>query len=234
MTDAAALPPLGLDLQVQTESAIRIRNNLGELDVTGRLHVRGDISDPAPFGRFEIREGGKVFLQTREFVVERGALAYQGTLDPEIDVRARTVISQPGGDPIEITIAASGPMLAPELDLSSQPSYSEKEIASLIATGRRNVALDSTAWVAGEQAAALLAGRATRALERGFEPLGLDEVSIQPELLARESDPSARFTFAKHLTPQLRLVYSMGLDDAEDRYVEGQYRVRWGASSRRA
>ena len=88
-TGAVALPPLGLDLQVQTENAIRIRNNLGELDVTGRLHVRGDISDPAPFGRFEIREGGKVFLQTREFVVERGALSYQGTLDPEIDVRAR-------------------------------------------------------------------------------------------------------------------------------------------------
>jgi autotransporter translocation and assembly factor TamB len=143
-------------------------------------------------------------------------------------VRARTQISQPGGNPVEITIAASGPLLAPTLDLSSEPSYSEKEIASLIATGRRQVALDSTAWVAGEQAAALLAGRATRALERGFEPLGLDEVSIQPELLAREGDPSARFTFGKHLTPQIRLVYSIGLDDAEDRYVAGEYRVRVG------
>ena len=69
----------------------------GELNVTGRLRLRGDLSDPEPYGRFEIREGGKVFLQTREFVVERGALVYQGTLEPEIDVRAiraRTRLSQ--------------------------------------------------------------------------------------------------------------------------------------------
>ena len=86
---AALVPALGLDLQVETEQAIRIRNNLGELNVTGRLQLRGDVSDPAPYGRFEVGEGGKVFLQTREFVVERGALIYQGTLEPDIELARR-------------------------------------------------------------------------------------------------------------------------------------------------
>ena len=40
--------------------------------------------------------------------------------------------------------------------------------------------------------------------------LGLDEVDLQPELLAREADPGARFTFGKSLTPRAKLVYSVG------------------------
>jgi outer membrane protein assembly factor BamA len=222
-----AVASVGLDLDVSTQNPILVRNNLAELDVTGRLDVRGDVADPAPFGRLEVGEGGKVFLQTREFTVERGALVYQGTFEPEIDVRAKTVIREPAGD-VEVTVAADGPLLGPTLHLSSVPDYSEKEIASLVATGRRNVAGDSTAWVAGEQAAALLAGRVTRSLSRGFEQLGFDEVTIQPELLAREADPSARFTFGKHVTPHFRLIYSIGLSDAEERFVEGQYRFRLG------
>jgi outer membrane protein insertion porin family len=226
--EASPLPDIGLDLHVRTEGPILIRNNLGTLDVTGRLDVRGDVADPAPFGRLEIREGGEVYLQTRKFVVERGSLQYQGTLEPEISVRAKTVISEPGAGDVEVTVAADGPLLAPTLELTSEPSYSQKELASLIATGRRNVTMDSAGWVAGEQAAALLVGRLTSGLAQGFEPLGLDEVTIQPELLAREGDPSARFTFGKRVTPHFRIVYSIGLDDAEDRFFEGQYRFRLG------
>ena len=194
------LPALGLDLQVATERAVLIRNNLGELNVTGRLRCAATSPSRAlrplrgPRGRQGLPADPRVRGRARRLV-------YQGTLEPDIasardpDHAARRGPDR-GHDRRERPAARARP-----LDLSSEPSYSEKEIASLIATGRRKVALDSTAWVAGEQAAALLAGRATRALERGFEPLGLDEVDIQPELLAREGDPSARFTFGKHLTP---------------------------------
>jgi outer membrane protein assembly complex protein YaeT len=53
-------------------------------------------------------------------------------------------------------------------------------------------------------------------------------VDIQPQLLAREDDPGARFTFGKLLTPQLKLVYSIGLNDAEARFFLAQYRFRLG------
>jgi hypothetical protein len=219
---------IGLDVDIATENPLFVRNNLAELGVTGRLDVRGDLASPAPFGRLDVQEGGKVFLQTREFTVESGSLVYTGTLEPEIAIQAKTVITQPGDSDVEVTIKAEGPLMSPKLDLTSQPEYSEKEIASLVATGRRTVTLDNTAWVAGEQAATLLAGRLSRRFERGLAPLGFDEVTIQPHLLAREADPSARFTFAKHLTPRLRLIYSIGLNDAEIRYVEGQYRLQLG------
>jgi outer membrane protein insertion porin family len=170
-------------------------------------------------------------LQTRKFTVDQGSVSFEGTLDPVISLRADSVIRQVGDEDVEVTVTAQGPLRKPTLTLSSNPSYSERELASLIATGRRGLALDSSAWVAGEQAAALLAGRLTRNLARGLLDLGLDEVDLQPELLAREADPGARFTFGKNLTPHAKLVYSVGLNDPEATYFLGEYRVRVGAEA---
>ena len=110
----------------------------------------------------------------------------------------------------------------------STPSLSESEIASLIATGQRNATLGTGTVIVGEQAAALLAGRFTRQIARQLIDLGLDQVDIQPELLAREGDPSARFTFGKQLTGNLRLVYSRSLANAEAEYYQALLKLRPG------
>src|SRR4029079_7419345 len=104
---------------------------------------------------------------------------------------------------------------------SSVPSLSEREIVSLLLTGQTSsLGLGGTAEVAGEQAAVLLAGRLSRSLAKGLQGIGIDEVRIQPELVARETDPSARFTFGKHLTQRLALVYSLSLKDPENRFIQ--------------
>ena len=221
------LATVSLDLEALTENPILIRNNLAQIEATGRLRVVGDLLAPAPFGRLEVAPGGKVYVQTRDFLVESGSLTYTGSLDPNISVRAKTVVKELGTNEVEVTVTAQGALLSPEVRLSSNPSYSEKEIASLIASGRRN-AFDNTTRLAGEHAALLVGGRLERRLERKFKSLGLDEVDIEPALLARQADPSARFTFGKYLTPNFKLIYSTGLADAEERFVEGQYRFRLG------
>ncbi|MET0556674.1 MAG: translocation/assembly module TamB domain-containing protein, partial [Vicinamibacteria bacterium] len=168
---SSLLQRLALDLSVVTDRPVLVRNNLAELEASGRLRVRGDALYPAPFGRLTVREGGKIFLQTREFTIKSGSLVYNGTLDPDVAFTAETLISQLSEDgDVQVTVVASGPLMRPTLDLSSAPSYSEREIASLVATGRRG-GLDSVggaAWAAGEQTAALLAGRFTRNLSKGF------------------------------------------------------------------
>ncbi len=229
-TGSPFLQSIALDLSAVTDRPVLVRNNLAQLEASGRLRIRGDARYPAPFGRLEVREGGKVFLQTREFTIKSGSLVYNGTLDPEIALTAETVLTQVGDEDVHVTAVASGPLERPTLDLRSDPSYTQRELASLIATGRRGV-LDSasgTAWAAGEHTAALLAGRFTRSLSRSLRDLGLDEVDIQPELLAREEDPGARFTFGKLLTPQLKLIYSLGLNNPEARFFQAQYRFRVG------
>jgi outer membrane protein assembly factor BamA len=74
--------------------------------------------------------------------------------------------------------------------------------------------------------AALLAGRLTRGVQRGLLDLGLDEVDIQPELLARETNPGARFTFGKNITPDMKLIFSRGLRDPESTFYQLEYRMR--------
>jgi translocation and assembly module TamA len=217
-----------LNLAVVTTNPFIVRNNLAQIEAEGGLSVRGDMANPAPYGRFDILSGGKVFLQTREFAVDDGYLTYNGTTDPDVNVRATTVIKDPAQD-VQVTIAVSGTMPNISLDLSSDPALSSQEIASLIATGRADVASwSSSGWVVGEQASALLLGRFTRAVSKQLIDLGLDQVDIQPELLAREGNPSARFTFGKDLTPALRLIYSAGLSNPEEQYYELQYGVRLG------
>lgn len=229
-TSSPLLQSIALDLTAVTDRPMIVRNNLAELEASGRLRVRGDAQYPAPFGRLDVRDGGKVFLQTREFTIRNGSLTYNGSLDPEISITAETVIPQVEDEDVRVTAVASGPLERPTLDLRSDPSYTQREIASLVATGRRGL-LDTpggTAWAAGEHTAVLLAGRLTRGLSRNLRDLGLDEVDIQPQLLARETDPGARFTFGKLLTPQLKLVYSVGLNDPEARFFLAQYRFRLG------
>jgi outer membrane protein assembly factor BamA len=221
------LQSIALNLAVVTTNPFIVRNNLAQIEAEGGLSVRGDMASPAPYGRFDILPGGKIFIQTREFAVEDGYLTYNGTTDPDVSVRATTVIKDPAQD-VQVTVVVSGAMPNVSLDLSSDPALSSQEIASLIATGRSDVALASSGWIVGEQAGALLLGRFTRVVARQLIDLGIDQVDIQPELLAREGSPSARFTFGKQLTPELRLIYSTGLSNPEEQYYEAQYGVRLG------
>jgi outer membrane protein assembly factor BamA/autotransporter translocation and assembly factor TamB len=220
---------VALNVTMTTERPFYVRNNLAELEATGAWRVRGDLDEPAPFGRLEINPGGKVFLQEREFTVSSGNLVYNGTDDPDIDVRAETVIPRVDDQDVEVTVAAQGTLDFPQLNLSSSPPRSEKELASLITTGRPDVGLNSGAWIVGEQAATLLTGRFTREVSHNLRELGFDQVDIQPELLAREDDPGARFTVGKDITPNLKLVYSLGLNTPEAQYYQALFRFHAGS-----
>ncbi len=222
------LQSIALNLAVITTSPLIVRNNLAQIEAEGGLSVRGDMANPAPFGRFDILPGGKIFIQARELTVEDGTLTYTGTTEPDLNVRATTIIKSPAQD-VEVTVVASGAMPLVTLDLSSNPSLSQQEIASLIATGRSDLTnVASGGWAVGEQAGTLLLSRFTRKVAKQLIDLGFDQVDIQPELLAREGNPSARFTFGKQLTPALRVIYSMGLSNPEEQYYEAQYAIRLG------
>jgi outer membrane protein insertion porin family len=222
--DSSLLRSIALDLRVETPNPVLVRNNLAQLQATGQVTVRGDAQSPAPIGTLEIAAGGKVFLQGREFVIQSGRLTYRGTWDPALALTATSAKPIPDfdrqtGQPraqVEVTVSLTGTLEKPGLVLTSTPSYSDRELVNLIASGDSQ---DPSAREAiGGQAAALLAGR----VSRGLRGLGLDEVSIQPELVAREGgvQPGARFTFGKRLTSRVNLVYSLSLQDPEGRFVQ--------------
>ncbi len=220
-SDSAALRKFGLDLRVEVQNPIQVRNNMTDLTATGTLHVRGDMNAPAPVGNLDIETAGKVYLSGRAFEIASGRLTYRGNWNPTVEIEATDLISGSDANNLtteyEVTVRLVGSLDRPGLVMSSDPPLSEGQIVSLIATGRTDGGGSALKVAVGGQAAMLLAGRLTRRVRE----LGLDEVSVQPELVAREegNETGARFTFGKRLTQRLELIYSLSLQDPEARFI---------------
>ena len=216
--ESELLRSVGLDVRVRLPRPVLVRSGLGQVEATGQITARGDLDEPLPFGRLEVRPGGKLYLQGREFTVRDGALTYSGGWNPELALNAEAVIPAVEFRDYRVRVSAEGTLDQPRFSFSSEPSLSQQEIASLIATGRLGSPLaDTSAWLVGGQAGTLLAGRLTRSVAQTF---GLDEVTIRPDLVARETDPSARFTFGKNLGRRIGVVYSAGLGGPETRFAQ--------------
>ncbi|MCM2258461.1 MAG: translocation/assembly module TamB domain-containing protein, partial [Vicinamibacteria bacterium] len=215
------LRALRLDLRVRTEAPIAVISNLGELQATGDLRIRGNAFAPEPFGALRLASGGRVYIQGREFRVDpaaQSALTYGGTWDPTLAIHAVTaarVRDAARNREVEVKVALEGRLESPGVRLEAA-GYSESELLNLLATGDSRASAGRAA--VGAQAAAVLVGR----VGRQIRSLGLDEVSIQPELVAREGevDTGARFTVGKRVAPWASLVYSASLQDPNARYLE--------------
>jgi outer membrane protein insertion porin family len=225
--ESPLLAAIGLDVAVKLARPVVVRSTFGRLEATGRITARGDLNEPLPYGRLSVRRGGRVEVQGREFAVTDGSLTYSGDWNAALSLTAEAVIHgiDQGvdlGTDYRVRATLGGTLDEPSLTLSSDPGLSRQEIVSLIATGQlRSSNVDASAWLLGGQAAALLSGGITRRVAQSF---GLDEITVRPDLVAKETDPSARFTFGKRLGRRLGLIYSAGLGGPETRFVELQAR----------
>lgn len=218
------LRSVALDMRIRLESPVLIRNRLAQLDVDGNLQFRGDLETPAPFGRLDIATGGKIYLGGRPFAVETGRLSYGGDWDPEVNLRAARRVRDDGDlTEHDVELLAEGPMSTVQPVLRSE-GLSDSQVISLVATGRASGGGSGIgAKVVGQQAALLALGEIS-------EGLGLSEITVQPELLARETDPGTRFTFGKRLTPLLSLIYSLSLQGPEQRFIQVEATLPWRSS----
>jgi outer membrane protein assembly factor BamA/autotransporter translocation and assembly factor TamB len=222
-TTSELLRDVALDVTVDIARPVVVESSFGRLEAGGRITARGDLQEPAPFGRLDVRRGGRLDLQGREMTVTGGSLSYSGTWNAGLSLDGETVVRSveyEDGSTRDVRVRASlrGSLEQPDLVLSSEPSLSRQEIVSVIATGRTDSSyVDSSAWLLGGQAATLVSGQLTRRVAQTF---GLDEITVRPDLVARETDPSARFTFGKRVGQFLALVYSAGLGGPETRFAE--------------
>jgi outer membrane protein insertion porin family len=223
--ESPLLASIGLDVAVNLARPVVVRSTFGRLEATGRITARGDLDEPLPYGRLSVRRGGRIEVQGRDFTVTDGSLTYSGDWNAAVSLTAEAVIhgtdqSVDLGTDYRVRATLGGTLDEPSLTLTSDPTLSRQEIVSLIATGQlRSSAVDASAWLLGGQAAALLSGSVTRRVAQTF---GLDEITVRPDLVAKETDPSARFTFGKRLGRRLELIYSAGLGGPETRFVELQ------------
>ncbi len=238
------LRSVGLQLDLVVDQPLRVTSQLYQFEqvaARGQLGLRGDLEVPLPYGRLELARDGVMRLQGRDLRLERGLLTYGGGWDAALDIRARArvearsdgdVSCRPYGleanEPVDVTAEVGGTLGLPKVGASA-PRLPDEAALSLLVSNRCGT--DVTA-MGGDL---FLADALSRGLG-GLRRLGLDEVSIQPQLLARETDPGARFTFGKRLGPAGRVVYSTKLNLPEDQWVKldlGPWRTLSGTLERR-
>jgi outer membrane protein assembly complex protein YaeT len=219
------LQRLDYDIAIRTVSPLIVDNNVAKAEIDLTLQLLGNYYSPGLNGRIMIEQGGLLILQERRYIIERGMVTFanERRIEPSLDILARTEASG-----FDVTLTVTGGA-GEDLDttLRADPPLPEPDIIALLLTGKTlEETRGSETDLVTDQALSLLAGniggRLSQQLQRAT---GLSQVRIEPNLIAQESDPTARLTLGQDLTRQLRLIYSMNLANSSDQIYIAEYDV---------
>ncbi len=226
---AALEPGVRYDIKVRAPGTLRLDNNLANLRARADLRIQGSSTQPVILGRAEI-EGGRVYFQGNTYIIRRGTIDFSNPerIDPRFDIEAETRIQS-----YRVTLRMNGTLERVSPTLTSDPPLSAVQILSLLA-GADESAVASLTQVQADQANLVATGAATLAagriseevgLEREAERLfGLNRFSIDPSVIkGGVSNPSARLTVGKRITPDLNVLYSIDLRGQEDQVISVEY-----------
>jgi translocation and assembly module TamB len=222
-------PPISLDVHVDADNTIVVRNNLMDATGSASLYIRGPIGEPIVSGRLQFNQGTIEFRNERHEITRalitipprRGAEPYID-LQTEVDVSGYHITSNFNGPPSKLRTV-----------LRSDPSLPETDIVSLLLTG--TTAGDTRAAEEVNQrglnlAQSLLATGLSERSEKFTQRIfGLNRFSIDPLIAGRGNDPTARITVGRKVTKDLTITYSQNLTSSGqsgiDRIVLIEYRL---------
>lgn len=132
--------PLTMDIQVNFDRGISVKNSLMEGRVDGRLNVLGTTQKPGLLGNVSIEKESKIFFNDAPFEVTSGTIAFTDAseINPKIFLVANTRVQDH-----DINLVLQGTGQKPEMTLSSTPSLPQNEIISLLALGTTSQQLDT-------------------------------------------------------------------------------------------
>ena len=232
--EPSALSRTQLDIGLRTLSPLVVNNNIARAEVNADLRLLGTLEQPGLTGRIDIEEGAQLNLRERKYSVDRGVITFtnERAIEPILDIAATTKVSK-----YDITMEISGnatEKIETVLKSPSDPELTDADIVSLLATGRTlEDAGSEGATVAKEQLLSYVAGElGTSVTDEAGRAIGLSQVRIEPNLIASETEPTARLTIGKDITPQLDFVYSMNLRDSNDQIWITDYQLARRFSAR--
>ncbi len=226
---AAAVPDTGLrlDLDVRGERALRIRNNIADLEGDLDLRVRGQPQAPRVYGEILLRSGGRLDYGGDQYVLERGRLIFDRPTsnEPRLDVSATTRRLD-----YVVTLSLTGTRDRLQAHLTSDPPLPELDVWSLLASGGLASGSDPGLGTTGLDqssvgAEALLYGQASSLVQDRVSSLfGLDRFRLNP-ITSGDSLASARVTIGKRLSRDVFVTYSVNPATTEDSLLEVEWRL---------
>ncbi|MBL8112654.1 MAG: translocation/assembly module TamB domain-containing protein, partial [Acidobacteria bacterium] len=183
------LDTLGLDIDVTTDSGVKVVNNLADLRVDwGALEIRGTAREPVIRGRLTVDPGGTLSAYGQRFTLGKTVITYAGdpSSDPKIDATL-TASTQDGAAGLPASFAAPG---------TEAPEGAAGTGLTAIAAG--------VAGYYGEQFATKLG-----------QSLGFSRVTLRPVLVYGEADPGARLTLSRDFSRNVAFTFSLDLTNAQ-------------------
>ncbi|OYT71542.1 MAG: hypothetical protein CFK52_07870 [Chloracidobacterium sp. CP2_5A] len=217
-----------LDVRVEAPDTLFIRNNIADVVGSASLRLSGSVDNPDVSGRILITRGQLEFRNDR-FEVTRGVVSIpEGPTGTTFyDIQAEATIQ---GYRIIVGLTGTADNFNPIL--RSEPNLPQSSILSLLATGTLpppDIANTATAAQRANVSAAttLLSELLTERIEEQTGRLfGINQFQIDPLLVGRGGDPTARLTVGRRITKDLSVTFSTNLATAEEQIILIEYRLR--------
>jgi translocation and assembly module TamB len=209
-----------LDLHVEADQSIEIRNPSVRLVGSASLDISGSTEQPGLVGKMEFEEGGELTLQTVRYELEHGRLTFADPerIDPFVEIQARTRVQN-----YEITVRLTGTADRLIPSVSSNPPLPEEEVYSLLAMGYRSDMLGSGAMGVGF-ASSIISRELTSELDRRAGlVLPVDQVRVDPFTETTTGSPAARVTVVQQLSPVWTVVLQSNLSAQRQEVVVSRW-----------
>jgi translocation and assembly module TamB len=220
-----------LNIAIQGPNALRVRNNVANLQGDVDLTVRGTLARPVLFGNVKFDTGGTLVYNDNQYEVQRGQLTFSNPnrVDPVIDLVATTEVQG-----FNITLNLGGTLERPDIHLASDANLADLEIFSLIAGSQRPTESPLPPTQAEQQAAPsqlareFLYGQAASAVTKRVGTLfRFDRFRIDPVVEAGgQPVGGVGITVGKRLSKDLFVTYASEPGTTQQYIVQVEWRVR--------
>jgi translocation and assembly module TamB len=169
---------VALDVGIDIPARAYLRGRGLNTEWTGKLDLSGTTAVPRIKGEIGLVRGTLDFAGN-VFDLSRGRVVFLGgeEIDPEIDVAATRNVRG-----TEVSLAVTGPVSAPRLDIRSVPALPQDQAVALLLFGKPPGSLSAFELVQVARGVAALSGRGgvggVGLLGRAREALGLDVLSV--------------------------------------------------------
>lgn len=125
-----------MDVRIQADDTVRMRNNVADLTAGGALHLTGTTARPGMTGTIRAQPGGFVYLKERNFELQRAELNFVDpySFDPDVDIAMSTDIRAREQD-VEIEYQIRGQYSDWYAETRSDPPMSPADINALLVFG---------------------------------------------------------------------------------------------------
>jgi hypothetical protein len=220
--------PTSVDLTIQGQDALVVRNNLADMVGSINLKVSGPIDAPVTSGRITATRGTVAFRNDR-YEIQRAIVDLPPRVEapPVINLQAQSDIRG-----YRVTVTMSGPLSGGlTTTATSDPSLPQADVIALITTGNLSGGPEGTSTLAQTglgTATSLLTDTLINApVQKATDKLfGLNRFEFDPVIAGRGGQsPTARLTVGRQVNRNLAITYSTNVTGETNQVIAVEYRV---------